>query len=67
MLTLSTVVVNAFSIPSLADAGLWGAIGTLFSDFWPAIVLALALALFAGIAGGFVSLVNRGAEKVKGI
>jgi hypothetical protein len=64
---MSTVVVNTFTIPSLADAGLWGAIGTLFMDFWPAIVLALALALFAGIAGGFISVVDRGANKIKGI
>lgn len=64
---MSTVVVNSFSIPSLADAGLWGAVGTLFSDFWPAIVLALALALFAGIAGGFISVVGRGADKIKGV
>ena len=64
---MSTVVVNTFTIPSLADAGLWGAIGTLFMDFWPAIVLALSLALFAGIAGGFISVVDRGANKIKGI
>lgn len=64
---MSTVVVNSFSIPSLADAGLWGAIGTLFLDFWPAIVLALALALFAGIAGGFINVVSRGADKIKSV
>ncbi len=62
-----TLVAQPFSIPSLADAGLWGAIGALFSDLWPPIVLALALMLFAGLGGGFISVVMRGADKVRGL
>ena len=63
----ATLVVASFQIPSLADAGLWGAIGALFGDMWPPIVLALALMLFAGLAGGFISVVTRGADRMRGL
>jgi|GEM_PF-3130391 len=63
----TTGVVGAFAFPSLADAGLWAAIGTLWSDFWEAVILAAALTLFAGFGGGLVSLIARAADRVRGL
>ena len=62
---LSTVVVNSFAFPSLADAGLWGAIGSLLLDFWAPLVLCIGLTLFAAFAGGFIGLISKGGDKVK--
>ena len=64
---MSTVVVNTFAIPSLADAGLWGAVTTLFMNFWPAFVLALALMIFGGFGPALIGLVRRGVEAVKAL
>lgn len=64
---MSTVVINTFQIPSLADAGLWGAIGGLFLDFWAPIVLAIALILFAAFGGAVINLVRRGAEAIRSL
>ena len=64
---MSTVVINTFSIPSLADAGLWGAIGSLFSDFWAPIVLAAALILFGAFGTGVIGLVRKGADAIKSL
>ena len=64
---MSTVVVNTWTIPSLADAGLWGAVSSFFANFWPAFVICLALILFAGFGPALIGLVKKGADAVKSL
>lgn len=56
---------SAFVIPDLIQSGLWTAIQNLFFGLWPALVLALALALFGAFAGLIVDLVRDASRHVR--
>ena len=55
----------AYIIPDLVGSGLWAGVGNLFGNFWPALVLGLALVLFRAFGGYMVELVREGSDAVR--
>ena len=58
---------SAFILPDFVGQGLWTGVQTLFSNFWPALALALGLLLFSGFGGLQVGLIRDGLANVRGM
>lgn len=57
-------VASTFTLPGLADAGIWTAITTLLADYWPILALAVVLILFPALVRLAVKLIRSGSQTV---